>query len=191
MLHSQLFFEIFQLVPSTTNLNTQDGYFFHYKLFGNDITSETFQDLMQPEFHPERASVRIRTSIQLLRTYFETFHPIEFTLWSGNDIVGQTQIPIHKIVKPLQQKAGLDKLFDVLPEEFQLRLSPSTGNEKKQITDDEISQPMVKVEVKLSREIPVNEQKTTHEKQHRTRSNSMNNHTSNTTLVETENRFVK
>jgi centrosomal protein CEP120 len=143
---------------------------------------------MQPEFYPERASVRIRTSIQLLRTYFETFHPIEFSLWSGNDIIGQTHIPIHKIVKPLQQKSGMDKLFDVLTEEFHLRMSPSTGNEKKQMTDDEHSQPIVKVEVKLSRETPINEQKTSNEKQYRTRSNSMNNHTSNTTLVDHENR---
>jgi centrosomal protein CEP120 len=143
---------------------------------------------MQPEFYPERASIRIRTSIQLLRTYFETFHPIEFSLWSGNDMIGQTQIPIHKIVKPLQQKSGMDKLFDVLTEEYHLRFSPSTGNERKQMTDDEHSQPTVKVEVKLSRETPVNEQKTIHEKQHRTRSNSMNNHHSNTTLVEHDNR---
>ena len=76
----------------------------------------------------------------------------------------------------------MDKNFDVLTEEFHLRLSPSTGNEKKQIDDDENAQPVVKVEVKLTRETPVNEP-------NRTRSNSMNNHNSNTTLAENENRY--
>jgi hypothetical protein len=137
---------------------------------------------MQPEFYPERVSVRIRTSIQLLRSYFETLHPIEFSLLSGNDIIGQTQIPVHKIVQPLQQKSGMDKIFDILTEEFHLRLSPSTGNEKKQISDDENSQATVKVEVKLTRETPTNE------KQVRTRSNSMNHHNTSTTVVDNENR---
>jgi hypothetical protein len=115
---------------------------------------------------------------------------VEFSLWSGNDIIGQTQIPLNKIVKPLQQKSGMEKIFDVLTEEFHLRLSPSSGNEKLKITEDENLQPMVKIEVKLTRETPaVNEQKSNIEKQNRTRSNSVNNnHNSNTTVIDNENR---
>jgi hypothetical protein len=82
----------------------------------------------------------------------------------------------------------MDKMFDVLTEEFHLRLSPSSGNEKKQMTEDEDSQPITKIEVKLTRETPINEQKTNNEKQSRTRSNSVNNYSSNTTVVDHENR---
>lgn len=82
----------------------------------------------------------------------------------------------------------MDKIFDVLTEEFTLRLSQFTGNDKKQSNDDENSQPTVKVEVKLTRETSLNEQKSNNEKQNRTRSNSMNNHNSSTTVVDNENR---
>ncbi|CAF1216031.1 unnamed protein product [Adineta steineri] len=178
---------LIHLMLSNTNITNQDGYFFYYTLFGNKIITEKFHDLIQPEFNPERASVRIRTSIQLLRSYFETFHPIEFCLLSGNDIIGQTQVPLHKIVKPLQQKSGMDKIFDVLTEEFNLRLSPSKDNEKIKMTEDENSQSFVKIIVKLTRETSVNEQKPNNEKQNRTRSNSVNNHNSNTTLIDHDN----
>lgn len=176
-------------MSSTTELNTQDGYFFYYKLFGNEIKTEVFQDLIQPEFYPERASVRIRSSIQLLRSYLETFHPIEFCLSTGNDIIGQTQIPLHKIIKPLQQKSGMDKSFDVLTDDHHLHLSPSSRIEKTKIIDDEESQPTVKVEIKLARETPVHEQKINNDKQSRRRSNSATyNQNSNGSVVDNDNR---
>ena len=185
-LHLQSLLVSLQLFPSTTNLNTQNGYFFHYNIFGNEIKSEVFQDLMHPEFHPERSSLRLRTTVQLLRSYFETFHPIQLTLCSGNDIIGQTQIPIHKIIKPLQQKSGMDKIFDVLTEEFNLNFAPSSGNERRSTGDDEVSQATVRVDVKLARENPPMH----HEEKpnNRTRSNSANHHHSNNSLVEQGNR---
>ncbi|CAF0988308.1 unnamed protein product [Rotaria sp. Silwood1] len=179
---------LIHLVSSSTNLNTQDEYFFDYALFGNRIKTETFHNLIQPEFYPERASVRIRSSIQLLRSYFETYHPIEFHLYTGNDIIGQTQIPLHKILKPLQQKPGMDKTFDVLTEVYHLRLVSSSGHDKTETTDDEDSQPIVKVEISLARETVINESKSNSDKQQRKRSNSANNNqSSNMTDVEHEN----
>ncbi|CAF3438148.1 unnamed protein product [Rotaria socialis] len=178
---------LIHLLPSSTALNTQHGYCFYYSLFGNKVTTEQFHDLIQPQFYPERASVRIRSSIQLLRSYFETMRPIEFSLRSGNDIIGQTHIPLHKIVKPLQQKSGMERSFDELTEEFHLRLAPSSGNEKIKPSEDENSQATVKVEIKLSREIPISEQKPNNDKQQRLKSNSANqNLTSNTSVVDNE-----
>ena len=142
---------------------------------------------MHPEFHPERSSLRLRTSVQLLRSYFETFHPIQLTLYSGNDTIGQTQIPIHKVIKQLHQKSGMDKIFDVLTEEFHLHFAPSTGHEKISTSDDETTQATVRVDVKLARETPPmhHEEKPSN----RTRSNSANtHHHSNTSLVEQDNR---
>lgn len=59
-----------QLIPSTTKLSAEgSGFFFYYSLLGNDITSEPFASLLSPDFEPERASVRIRSSKQVLRAF--------------------------------------------------------------------------------------------------------------------------
>lgn len=44
-------------------------FFFYYSLLGNDITSEPFRNLLSPDFEPERASVRIRSSKQVLKSF--------------------------------------------------------------------------------------------------------------------------
>ena len=144
---------------------------------------------MRPEFHPELASVRIRSSVQLLQLYIGAFHPIEFSLRSGDDIIGQTYIPLHKIVQPLQQESRMDKLFDILTEEYQLRLSPSSRHEKVETIEDENSQPIVKLEVKLTRETSTTEQRSRKNKQHRKRSSSADNtHHSSVSFIDNDNR---
>lgn len=113
--------------------------------------------------------------------------PIEFTLWTGDDILGQTQIPISKIVKPLQQKPGMDKVFDVLNEDFHLRLRPSNESQRPKSSENEDVQPTVRVEIALSRESPVIEPKPKAEKEQRRRSNSANHiNSTNTTGAESE-----
>ena len=54
-----------QALPSVTS-----GYFFYYSLFGSDITNDVFHDLLLPELTPERASIRIRTTVNAMKTYF-------------------------------------------------------------------------------------------------------------------------
>ncbi|OXB76039.1 UNVERIFIED_CONTAM: hypothetical protein H355_000299 [Colinus virginianus] len=59
-----------QLVPSTMKLpERQPEFFFYYSLLGNDVTNEPFTDLINPNFEPERASVRIRSSADVLQVY--------------------------------------------------------------------------------------------------------------------------
>lgn len=59
-----------QLIPSTMKLSAEGSeFFFYYTLLGNDITSEPFRNLLSPDFEPERASVRIRSSKQILQTF--------------------------------------------------------------------------------------------------------------------------
>jgi hypothetical protein len=59
-----------QLVPSTVPLAAEGAdFFFYYSLLGNDITSAPFLNLLSPSFQPERASVRIRSTKQVLLTY--------------------------------------------------------------------------------------------------------------------------
>lgn len=47
----------------------QPEFFFYYSLLGNDVTNQHFNDLINPNFEPERASVRIRSSVEILRVY--------------------------------------------------------------------------------------------------------------------------
>ena len=59
-----------QLVPSTVQLSAEGAeFFFYYSLLGNDITSAPFLNLLSPSFQPERASVRIRSTKQVLVSY--------------------------------------------------------------------------------------------------------------------------
>jgi len=46
------------------------GYFFYFSLFGNDVTNEVFHDLINPQFPAERASVRVRSSVEAIRMFF-------------------------------------------------------------------------------------------------------------------------
>ncbi|CAF1509503.1 unnamed protein product, partial [Didymodactylos carnosus] len=145
---------LIHLVPPQYNLSTTDGFFFYYNLFGNDITSETFYDLLNPKFYPERASVRIRTTQQILRSYLESYHPVDFSFWSANDLLGKTTIPLHRIVQPLQ---GTKTTFDILNKEFILRLHSPTlklkeNQQQEDQEEDQTMKPTVIVNVKLVRE---------------------------------------
>ena len=55
-------------MPLPPNAN---GYFFYYSLLGNDVTNEAFHDLLNPNFPAERASVRMRSSVDALRLFFQ------------------------------------------------------------------------------------------------------------------------
>ena len=53
------------------NIKPQDGFYFFYKLLGNDVSSEPFQDVINPNFAPERASVRILSNSGTLKMFFQ------------------------------------------------------------------------------------------------------------------------
>ena len=62
-----------QLIPSTFTLsdpNLGGGFYFYYSLLSNDVTNEVFQDLLQPNFPAERASVRINSNLEVLTAFF-------------------------------------------------------------------------------------------------------------------------
>lgn len=68
---TKILFFFFQLIPSSQPLPvTASGYFFYFSLLGNDVTNETFHDLINPNFPAERASVKIRSNVDTLRAFF-------------------------------------------------------------------------------------------------------------------------
>ncbi|XP_069379308.1 centrosomal protein of 120 kDa isoform X2 [Paralichthys olivaceus] len=84
-----------QLIPSTMKLSAGGSeFFFYYSLLGNDITSEPFHNLLTPDFEPERASVRIRSSKQILQTFLSQQPSLQIHLCCGNHSLGSTDVSL-------------------------------------------------------------------------------------------------
>lgn len=89
-----------QLVPSTMKLpEHQPEFFFYYSLLGNDVTNEPFTDLINPNFEPERASVRIRSSADVLQVYLCAQSKLQIHLCCGDQSLGSTAIPLSGLLK--------------------------------------------------------------------------------------------
>ncbi|XP_053180840.1 LOW QUALITY PROTEIN: centrosomal protein of 120 kDa [Scomber japonicus] len=90
--------EVRQLIPSTTKLSAEGSeFFFYYCLLGNDITSEPFHNLLSPDFEPERASVRIRSSKQILNAFLSQLHGLEIHLCCGNHSLGSAAVSLSSL----------------------------------------------------------------------------------------------
>ncbi|XP_075457021.1 centrosomal protein of 120 kDa isoform X1 [Ascaphus truei] len=84
-----------QLIPSTLRLpEPQPEFFFYYSLLGNDVTNEPFTNLINPDFEPERASVRIRSSADVLCMYLAVQPKLQIHLCCGDQSLGSTEIPL-------------------------------------------------------------------------------------------------
>uniref|UniRef100_A0A8I5NQG6 Centrosomal protein 120 n=1 Tax=Papio anubis TaxID=9555 RepID=A0A8I5NQG6_PAPAN len=89
-----------QLIPCTMKLpERQPEFFFYYSLLGNDVTNEPFNDLINPNFEPERASVRIRSSVEVLRVYLALQSKLQIHLCCGDQSLGSTEIPLTGLLK--------------------------------------------------------------------------------------------
>ncbi|NXK99118.1 CE120 protein, partial [Mesembrinibis cayennensis] len=89
-----------QLVPTTMKLpERQPEFFFYYSLLGNDVTNEPFTDLINPNFEPERASVRIRSTADVLQVYLCAQSKLQIHLCCGDQSLGSTEIPLSGLLK--------------------------------------------------------------------------------------------
>ncbi|XP_027730628.1 centrosomal protein of 120 kDa isoform X1 [Vombatus ursinus] len=89
-----------QLIPCTMKIpERQPEFFFYYSLLGNDVTNEPFNDLINPDFEPERASVRIRSSIEVLRIYLSLHSKLQIHLCCGDQSLGSTEILLTGLLK--------------------------------------------------------------------------------------------
>ncbi|KAM4615826.1 centrosomal protein of 120 kDa [Polymixia lowei] len=89
-----------QLIPSTMKLSGEGSeFFFYYSLLGNDITSEPFHNLLRPDFEPERASVRIRSSKQALRVFLSQQPGLQIHLCCGNRSLGSTEVCLSALCR--------------------------------------------------------------------------------------------
>ncbi|XP_039508977.1 centrosomal protein of 120 kDa isoform X2 [Pimephales promelas] len=89
-----------QLISSSTKLSVEGSeFFFYYTLLGNDVTSEPFQNLLSPNFEPERASVRIRSSDRVLRLFLSQQPCLQIHLCCGNQSLGSTDVSLAGLMK--------------------------------------------------------------------------------------------
>ncbi|XP_042643824.1 centrosomal protein of 120 kDa isoform X2 [Tyto alba] len=110
-----------QLVPSTMKLpERHPEFFFYYSLLGNDVTNEPFTDLINPNFEPERASVRIRSTVDVLQVYLCAQSKLQIHLCCGDQSLGSTEIPLSGLLKKGnmeidQYPAAIEGTFVLVP----------------------------------------------------------------------------
>ncbi|MFT7797369.1 centrosomal protein of 120 kDa isoform X1, partial [Arapaima gigas] len=137
-----------QLIPSTTRLSVESPqFYFYYSLLGNDITSEPFENLISPNFEPERASVRVRSSAQVLRTYLSQQLNLQIHLCCGSNSLGSAEIPLAGLIK-----AGDDLEKQPATVEGAFALMSLTADKRNQPSIPADLQPKVGVSVTVRRE---------------------------------------
>ncbi|XP_032839959.2 centrosomal protein of 120 kDa isoform X4 [Tyto alba] len=95
-------------------------FFFYYSLLGNDVTNEPFTDLINPNFEPERASVRIRSTVDVLQVYLCAQSKLQIHLCCGDQSLGSTEIPLSGLLKKGnmeidQYPAAIEGTFVLVP----------------------------------------------------------------------------
>ncbi|XP_072288993.1 centrosomal protein of 120 kDa [Eucyclogobius newberryi] len=87
-----------QLIPSDLKLSAEGSdFYFYYSLLGNDITSEPFHSLLTPAFEPERASVRIRSSKQVLQRFLRQENCLQIHLCCGSLSLGSADVALSPL----------------------------------------------------------------------------------------------
>ncbi|XP_027023076.1 centrosomal protein of 120 kDa isoform X1 [Tachysurus fulvidraco] len=137
-----------QLISSSTKLgNEGSDFFFFYTLLGNDVTSEPFQNLINPNFEPERASVRIRSNDKVLQVFFSQQQSLQIHLCCGNQSLGSTDVSLAALMK---NSADLVKQVATIEGAFVLK-PPNRIEQNRQPVPVDL-QPTVGVAVTLRRE---------------------------------------
>ncbi|XP_078253137.1 centrosomal protein of 120 kDa [Rhinoraja longicauda] len=129
-----------QLIPSTIKLpDERPEFFFYYSLLGNDVTNDPFTDLINPNFAPERASVKIRSQTEILRLFLASQSNLQIHLCCGDRSLGSTEISLAGLLKGnreiLRHPAAIEGAFTLVPPEkknqklhpLPLDLSPTVG----------------------------------------------------------------
>ncbi|XP_034780574.2 centrosomal protein of 120 kDa isoform X4 [Acipenser ruthenus] len=138
-----------QLIPCTMKLpEERPEFFFYYTLLGNDVTNEPFTDLINPNFEPERASVKIRSSIDVLRVFLAAQPNLQIHLCCGDQSLGSTDISIAGLLKKSsvdieKQPVAVEGAFTLIP--------PNRAKQKLPSVPLEL-QPTVGVSVTLRKE---------------------------------------
>ncbi|XP_061172082.1 centrosomal protein of 120 kDa-like isoform X1 [Saccostrea echinata] len=124
-----------QLIPSSQPLPvTANGYFFYFSLLGNDVTNETFHDLINPNFPAERASVKIRSNVDTLRAFFSCQPGIQIHLCCGEQSLGSCEIPLKDLLvknstEIYMKPVSIEGSFQLIPpNKTKQQITPAPGD---------------------------------------------------------------
>lgn len=124
-----------QLIPSSQPLPvTASGYFFYFSLLGNDVTNETFHDLIHPNFPAERASVKIRSNVDTLRAFFSCQPGIQVHLCCGEQSLGSCEIPLKDLLvknstEIYMKPVSIEGSFQLVPpNKTKQQITPAPGD---------------------------------------------------------------
>ncbi|KAJ6669691.1 hypothetical protein lerEdw1_000240 [Lerista edwardsae] len=148
-----------QLIPTTMKLpERQPEFFFYYSLLGNDVTNEPFTDLINPDFEPERASVKIRTSVEVLKAYFLANSKLQIHLCCGDQSLGSTEILLTGLLKKgnvevYEQPVAIEGAFILVPPNrarqklppLPLDMAPTVGVSVSLQRDSKMYQPVIQL----------------------------------------------
>ncbi|XP_059825647.1 centrosomal protein of 120 kDa isoform X2 [Hypanus sabinus] len=157
-----------QLIPSTIKLpDERPEFFFYYTLLGNDVTNDPFTDLINPNFAPERASVKIRSRREILRLFLAAQPSLQIHLCCGDRSLGSTEVSLGGLLKEDHEidkhPAAVEGAFTLVPPErtkqklppLPLELSPTVGVSVALRKEGIISQPSSPVKVEPEPTSPV------------------------------------
>ncbi|XP_060558549.1 centrosomal protein of 120 kDa-like, partial [Ruditapes philippinarum] len=137
-----------QLIPSTQPLPQGAGYFFYFSLFGNDVTNEVFHDLIKPSFPAERASVRLRSSVEAIRMFLASQPGLQVHLCCGEQSLGRAEIPLINLLK----KSSTEIYMKPVSVEGSFELVPPNRTKQQMSTVPSGMSPVVGLSVVLRKE---------------------------------------
>lgn len=128
--------------------NVTSGYFFYYTLFGSDITNDPFNDLISPNITPERATVRVRSTIGMLKIYFHQNSVLSVHLCCGDYLLGTASAHFGELFTQPKLEA-LTREQITVKGDFELTKSNAASQGK-------VGNPTVHVAISLHREAAMN-----------------------------------
>ncbi|XP_067125590.1 centrosomal protein of 120 kDa-like [Centruroides vittatus] len=107
-----------QLYPSISN--SSGNFYFYYSLFGNDVTTEPFGNFQNPDFPAERASVKIISSVDVLKDFFIQQPKLQVFFCCADVSIGMADIPISHILmedatRIENHPVSIEGTFEIVP----------------------------------------------------------------------------
>lgn len=122
---------LLQLVQLYSSISSSsENFYFYYSLFGNDVTTEPFGNFQNPDFPAERASVKIISSIDILKEFFIQQPKLQIFFCCADVSIGIADIPISHILMEDAAKIeahpiSLEGTFEIVPQ-TENKLGPSS-----------------------------------------------------------------
>ena len=105
----------------------QQGFYFYYSFVGNDIITEKFSSLEDPDFPTERVSIRLKSSLTQLQTFVNELSKLVIYICHETSVLGYVHVPLDSLLTESGNMTFMDKEFHVYDTKQQLPLSPE-GN---------------------------------------------------------------